>query len=243
MALFQLSEGDERSFIKRLFLYIHSSSVSDTGFIEHRFDSTWTQICRFLLYFDPQGKEPVGYQATKSPSQILAEIDARIGMMLPPIEAFLDVALSINNHRNGLGAKTLYDPMTFEPELRSILVSLELLAKDGTASEALLLDAIDRWHFFDPITLGLTTEASSFVQRVALKAWEQATPSDREYLSTLPSKGVSVEGWFETRWHLGEWLADDRKERSIDLFGAHKSLCWLVPMYIKSGWEERGDCV
>lgn len=235
MALFQLSEADERIIIKRLFWYVYSSSVSDAGFVKHGFDSTWEQACKFLQYFDPQGKVSEGYKATKSPSQILEEIDAPLGLARPSIEAFLDAALCLNDHLNGIGAKTLYDRMAFDPELHSILVSLELLANDGTASEPLLLDAIDRWHFFDPATKDLTAEASTFVQRVAHEAWEQATPNDREHLRANLTKGGSVEGWFEMRWHLGAWLADDRKEKFIDLFGSHKSLSWLVPRYIKYG--------
>jgi len=235
VALFQLSEADERSIVKRLFGYVYSSSISDAGFINHHFDSTWEQVCRLLQYFDPKGKVPQGYQATTSLSQLLEEIDARFGMTLPPIEAFLDVALCLNAYRNGIGAKTLHDRMTFDPELHSILVSLELLTKDGTASKPLLLDAVDRWHFFDSATKELTAEASAFMQRVACEAWEQAAPSDREYLRASLKSERSIEGWLATRWHLGAWEDSDNKKKFIDLFGSHGSLNWLVPKYIKSG--------
>lgn len=238
LALFQLSESDERSIAKRLFGYVYSSSISDTGFVGHHSDSSWEQVCRFLRYFDPQGEVHDGYQATKSISQILEGFDALSGKPLPSIEAFLDVALCLNDHCNGIGAVAFNDRMTFDSELHSILVSLDLLAEDGTASEPLLLDAIGRWHFFDPTTKELTEAASAFMQRVAYKAWEQATPSDRACLIADPTKLASVENWFGTRWHLGAWLARDEKERFRDLFGNHNSLNWLVPKYIRNGWYE-----
>ncbi len=238
MAFFRLSETDERIIIKRLFWYVYSSSISDAGFVKHHFDSTWEQVCRLFHYLDPEGKVPEGYKATKNPSQILEEIDAPLGIACPSIEAFLDVALCLNNHYNGIGAKTLHDRMAFDPELHSILVSLELLTEDGTASEPLLLDAIGRWHFFDPVTKNLTPEASTFVQGVACEAWKQATTSNREHLRANLTKGVSVDSWFEMRWHLGAWLTDDRKDKFSNLFGNHNSLSWLVPMHIKYCWDE-----
>ena len=241
MILTELSETKERSIMKRLFGYVYASSVNDVGCIDHRFDSTWEQVCRFLGYFDPQGKVHGGYRATKHPSQIMEVIDTRVGTPLPPIEAFLDVALCLHNHLHGVGEKTLQDRMRFDPELHSILVSLGLLTKDGTASKPLLLDAIDRYHFFDPVSDALTAEADAFVHRVSLETWEQASPNDRAYLRESlanggVANGVSVEGWFSTRWHLGEWLIDDRKKEFIDLFGSHGSLSWLIPRYIKNGW-------
>lgn len=240
MPLFQLSEAEEHSTLKRLFEYIYTTSVNESGSVTHGFESTWEQVCRFLSYFDPQGRVPEGYKATRSRSQILEEIDLRSRSTLPGIEAFLDVALCVNDHRYGIGADTFHDQMAFEPELNSILVSLELLENDGTASKPLLLDAIGRWHFFDPVTKDLTTEASVFVQNVAREAWEQAPPSDREYLRVNLANGISVEAWFDTRWHLGFWLNDDQKERFSELFGIHNSLSWLIPRYIKGGWEEIG---
>lgn len=238
MGHFQISEADERSIVKRLFGYVYSSSVNDSGFVNHHFDSRWEQVCRFLQYFDPQGTTFDGYQATKGDSQILQEIDASFGMTLPPIEVFLDVALSSNEFRTGAHVKYLDDCMAFDRELYSILRSLDLITTDGKASEPLLLDAIDRWCFFDPDTKELTSEASALVRRVAQKAWDQATPIDREYLRANLKSGVSVERWFAMRWHLGMWVAGDWKEEFFDLFCSNRSLSWLVPKYIQSEWDE-----
>lgn len=238
MALFQLNESEERLVMKRFFCYIYAASVTSTGTVHHYFDSTWEQVCRFLLGFDPHGVTAQGYKATKSRSQVLAEIDTRPIDTLPSIEVFLDVAFSLNDHRHGIGAKTLDDAMTFDPDLQSILIDLELLGNDGTPSKALQLAAIDRFHFFDDATNGLTASAKDFLEDIVQSAWGSATPNDRDYLTKKIQNGEEIERWLAERWHLGAWVSNGQELRNRELLANHSALNGLVTLYMTKGLQE-----
>lgn len=242
MALLEISEVEERTAMKQLFEYVYLRALGSSGHVNHYHDSTWEHACRFLWRFDPEGETQIGYSPEKKLSEIQDYIDESDLASLPCIEAFLDTALSMNTHFHGVGAKSLYQPMTFDLALTPILQAVGLIGKDGTATNPLLIDAIDRWHFFDEKKRRLMPEATEFLDRVGEAAWRDASNEDKEYfLSGLKNAAKSAGGlqnWFTSRWRFGVWLNNGEWEKDSDLFGSHSAMGWLMVASLKTGLEE-----
>lgn len=238
MALHELTETEERSIQKRLYLHVFTTALNGSNFLEHRFDSTWEQMCRLLAHFDPKGQTPLGFRITRSRLEVMNDFDTTPLEDLPSLEVSLNVALCLNDHLFGTAAKTQGTPVAFEPTLQEILIELELLEYDGTPTEALLLAAIDRFHSFDPNTGDLTPDAHSILENAARNAWDSATLYDKDYMKTHIESGTSIDAWFAEGWHLGSWLKDNEKLRFPDLLATHSALDWLMPSYIQKGLEQ-----
>ncbi|MEJ6401343.1 hypothetical protein [Yoonia sp. 2307UL14-13] len=240
MALFQLTEAEERAAKKSLFQYIHDRALGRIGKIDHYCDSTWEQACRLLWRFDPGGRTQDGYSPTKTYAEISVTIDQSDLTSLPCLAAFLDTALCLNNHFHGIGAKRLSEPMMFDEALEPILRDLGLLDKDGTPTKPLLIDAIDRYHFFDQNSHKLSLEAQGFVTQLAEEVWRSASADDKAYLIDAFEMGKStgLDNWLVSRWRFGEWLSDGAWEKDSELFGSHSAIGWLLIESIKRGLEE-----
>ena len=242
MPLLQLSEMDERKVMKRLLEYVYFRMLEDRGNLEHHHDSTLEHACRFLVYFDPAGETETGYKPRMKISEIRDLIDESDKASLPCIEVFLDTALHINAHLHGIGTDSLYEPMNLDPRLEPTLHATGLLKKNGMASDALLIDAIDRWYFFDSINREHSKEVKDFLIRLGETVWLSASKKDRDYLvDGLVNEHKSLfemGNWFSSRWRFGFWLNKGEWEKDSNLFGSNSAIGDFVVASIKTGLED-----
>ena len=233
MALFQFSEAQERAAIGELLKYVVEQCFGSSDTITHRHDSHWEHVCRVFALVDPSGTRPLGYVLTRPKDQYLEIVSQRAITRLPTVEAFLDLALAVCNYRHGIEVTHLSGPIAYQPDLERILRKLELIDHSGLPSDALILDAIHRWKFFDPNSRAFPQDVDRLIENAAGRAWATATKAHRAEMTAAAGKGL--DSWLGNHWRFGVWFNALELERNDFCMGTHSALAWQVAVKLETG--------